>query len=274
MCLFHTGFPTINYKLPDSPTTRCGWWSVAAGRRWWGRRLLRLSLLRTPASRPWSGLRSARPLLPVAASKAQAARSPGTRNIPEPACAAMAAAARMDGWPLLHARSSAQSRLVWFLFWINSSGVLDRSAGGSCGRISLYGDAASSDFNAQAGGGHENALLRSRLSRSAWGGHTHALGNNARAVMHFTRKRDWNRFHKKIVALCLMSNVSWRKNTCRRINNGDICDDKDANCLFPNLERNKCRPLVLLPRFSFLIFLFSLLMNFLPAFGRTAPLVC
>lgn len=123
-----------------------------------------------------------------------------------------------DGWPLLHARSSAQSRLVWFLFWINSAGVLDRSAGGSCGRTSLYYDAASTDFNAHAGGGHENALLRSRLSRSAWGGHTHALGNNARAVMHFTRKRDWNRFHKKIVALCLMSNVSWRKNKCRRIN--------------------------------------------------------
>lgn len=37
-----------------SPMTRCGEWSEAAGRRWRGRRLLRLSLLRMPASPPWS----------------------------------------------------------------------------------------------------------------------------------------------------------------------------------------------------------------------------
>lgn len=92
-----------------------------------------------------------------------------------------------DGWPLVHAGSAAQARLVLILFWINSSGVLDRYAGRSCGRISLYYDAASSDFNAQAGGGHGNALLRSRPSWSAWSGHRHALSDNARAVMRFTR---------------------------------------------------------------------------------------
>lgn len=89
----------------------------------------------------------------------------------------------MDGWPYHHAEPSAQSRNLVFLkrklqfdLWINSSDVPDRYSRRSCGLISLYYDAASSAFNAQAGGGHVNAAIRSRPSWSVWGGRAHAVG--------------------------------------------------------------------------------------------------
>lgn len=165
MWLLNTSVPGINSQLPDSPTTRCGWWSVAAGRRWWGRRLPRLSPLRTPACPPCSGLCSSPPSRRC--FKGTGCAEPRDDRSPWSCCRCCGCRSTdglMDGWPLLHARSSAQ---------LNSAGVLGGYAGRGCGRTSLYLDAASSDFYVQAGDGHENALPRSRPSWSARGGHAH-----------------------------------------------------------------------------------------------------
>lgn len=56
--VWETAAPTNLYQTFSSwhsPMTQCGEWSEAAGRRWRGRTLLRLSRLRMPASPPWSG---------------------------------------------------------------------------------------------------------------------------------------------------------------------------------------------------------------------------
>lgn len=162
---------------------------MAAGRRWWGRRLLRLCLLRTPASRPWSRFCSA----PLARRcfKGSGCAEPRDAEYPR-SCCRCCGYRSTDGWidgrRWMDGRITAQNlsrnlapscflkKKLQFDLRINSSDVPDRYSRRSCGLISLYYDAASSAFNAQAGGGHVNAAIRSRPSWSAWGGRAHALG--------------------------------------------------------------------------------------------------
>lgn len=128
MCLLISSFPRINLKLPDSPTTRCGWWSEAAGRRWWGRRLLRLSLLRTPASPPWSPVCSSPPPRRCFKGTGCAER----RDAEYPLNLLPLLWLPQHGWTAASARRLVRAvSLVLFLFWINSSGVAGRYAGSS-----------------------------------------------------------------------------------------------------------------------------------------------